>query len=139
MIRFTEAVSRLRRENPVLRQMDFLHGATRETDRRKDVEWRGFDGKPLNWGNADLSALCVHLRGNAESIAGKAMTDEVFLAFNRSDDDLDLLLPETGAGHWTREIDTSEAAQSTTAITSARTIVPAQSVSAFVLRRGSAT
>jgi glycogen operon protein len=101
------------------------------------VEWRGFDGKPLNWSDDTLSSLCLHLRGNAESVAGKALTDEVLLAFNRSDDDLDLLLP-TAPDVWVREIDSSEPAQTATPISAERVCVPAQSVSAFVLKPGSA-
>ena len=136
-IAFTAALSQFRRDNPIVRQMDFLHGATRPTDRRKDVDWRGFDGKPLNWGDDTLSSLCLHLRGNAESVTGKALSDEVFLAFNRTDADLDLLLPSAAPDLWLREIDTSEAAQASTQIVAERIRVPAHSVSAFVLRRGS--
>lgn len=136
-IAFTAALSRFRRETPVLRQMDFLHGATRESDRRKDVEWCGFDGKPLNWGNETLSCLCLHLRGNAESLTGKALTEEALLAFNRSDEDRDLVLPTTGPGTWVREIETSVARQAAMAVTGDRIRVPAQSVSAFVRRAGS--
>lgn len=135
-ITFTAALSRFRRNTPVLRQMDFLHGATRETDRRKDVEWRGFDGKPLNWGDETLSSLCLHLRGNAESVAGKACSDEVLLAFNRSDDDLDLLVPNTPSNKWVREIETSNARQDATPVDGDHIRVPAHSVSAFVLRDG---
>ncbi|MBO6885536.1 MAG: glycogen debranching protein GlgX [Marivita sp.] len=138
MITFTEALSRFRRTTPILRQMDFLHGATRPTDRRKDVEWRGFDGKPLNWGDDALSSLCLHMRGNAESVAGKALTDEVFLAFNRTDDDLDLLLPSAAPDLWRREIETSESVQNSTPIVGERIRVPAHSVSAFVLKPGTA-
>jgi len=136
-IAFTAALSQFRRDTPILRQMDFLHGATRPTDHRKDVEWRGFDGTPLNWSNDSLSSLCLHLRGNAESVAGKATRDEVLLAFNRGSHDLDLLLPPTAQDLWVRAIDTTEAAQHPTPIDGARIRVPAQSVSAFVLRVGS--
>ena len=101
------------------------------------MEWRGFDGTPLNWSNDSLSSLCLHLRGNAESVAGKATRDEVLLAFNRGSHDLDLLLPPTTHDVWVREIDTAEAAQHPTPIDGARIRVPAQSVSAFVLRVGS--
>jgi glycogen operon protein len=135
-IAFTAALSRVRRETPVLRQMDFLHGATRETDHRKDVEWRGFDGKALNWGDENLSSLCLHLRGNAESLTGKTLTDEVLLAFNRTDGDMDLCLPQSDEAPWLREIETSAAEQRTTTVTDKNVRVPAHSVSAFVLRTG---
>lgn len=138
-IAFTAALARVRRENAVLRQMDFLHGATRETDHRKDVEWRGFDGKPLNWSDPQLAQLCLHLRGNAESVTGKALDDEAFLAVNRSDADADLLLPPTAPDLWVREIDTSEPEQTATPIVGERIVVPAHSISAFILRRGSET
>lgn len=135
---FTAALSRFRHKTPILRQMDFLHGATRETDRSKDVEWRGFDGKALNWSDNTMSSLCLLLRGNAESAAGKRLTDEVLLAFNRGDDDLDLLLPPTAPDLWVREIESSEPAQTATPIVAERICVPAHSVSAFVLKLGAA-
>ena len=134
MTAFTSALSRFRREAAVLRQMDFLHGATRKSDHRKDVEWRDFNGRPLNWGDATLASLSLHLRGNAESVVGQALTEEVLLAFNQSEDDLDLRLPSVGPELWVRRIETSVPEQNSTPIVGERIRVPAHSVSAFILK-----
>lgn len=133
LIAFTAALSRFRRDHAVLRQVDFLHGAIRPVDRRPDVEWRAFGGGPLNWRDPDLASLCLHLRGNAESMAGKDMTDEVLLAFNRGDTDLDLFLPAPEGRRWRREIDTAQAQQHPSVVAEDRIRVAAHSVSAFVL------
>ena len=66
---------------------------------------------------------------------GRTVTDEVLLAFNRSDQDSTLVLPDPGARVWTREIDTSEARQVSAPVT-ADLVVLAHSVSAFVLSDG---
>jgi isoamylase len=134
LIAFTAALSRFRRAHPVLRQMDFLHGAIRPSDRKPDVEWRAFGGGPLNWRDTELASLCLHLRGNAESLSGKDLTDEVLLAFNRSDTDLSLFLPTPDNCHWVRNIDTSQMQQTLLTETGETAKVPAHSVSAFVLQ-----
>ena len=135
LVAFTATLSRFRRAHPVLRQADFLHGAVRPLDGMPDVEWLGFNGKALQWTDPQLAKLCLHLRGNAESMIGRTVTDEVLLAFNRSDQDAALVLPDPGARVWTREIDTSEARQVSAPVT-ADLVVLAHSVSAFVLSDG---
>lgn len=134
LIAFTAALSRFRHDHPVLRQMDFLHGAIRPSDRKPDVEWRSFAGGQLNWRDPELATLCLHLRGNAENVAGKDLTDQVLLAFNRSDDNLDLFLPAPDGHHWLRKIDTSVMAQANHIVSGEKIRVQAHSVSAFVLR-----
>lgn len=128
LISFTAALAQVRKDHPAMRQLDFLHGVTRPSDGKPDVEWRSFDGAPLDWRDPGLASLCLLLRGSAESAAGAQIEDEVVLAFNRTDAPIDLCLPE---GDWTRMIDTSVMAQAPCPITSARISVPAHSVSAF--------
>ncbi|SHH91026.1 glycogen debranching protein GlgX [Marivita hallyeonensis] len=133
LIEFTTVLSRFRQAHPVLRQSGFLHGAIRPIDQKPDVEWQSFAGTDIDWTDPDLSSLCLHLRGNAESVIGRRVTDEVLLAFNRGEDDLELTLPDPETRAWTREIDTSEMVQSSHRLDTDRVTVPAQSVSAFVL------
>ena len=137
LVAFTVALSQFRRAHPVLRQAGFLHGAIRPSDGKPDVEWRGFDGPDLDWTNPDLGSLCLHLRGNAESVIGRSVTDEVFLAFNRTEAELPLVLPDPDGRVWTREIDPSRPQQKPFRIPARDVVVPAHSVNAFVLSDGS--
>lgn len=136
LVRFTAALSTFRRAHPVLRQADFLHGAIRPSDDKPDVEWRAFDGTVLEWANPDLASVCLHLRGNAESVIGRRVTDEVLLAFNRTDAGLRLVLPDPETRTWTREIDTSALQQASMPLVAKDIVVPPHSVSAFVLSDG---
>ncbi|MFP7674421.1 glycogen debranching protein GlgX [Marivita sp. S0852] len=133
LIAFTSAVSAFRKTHPVLRQSRFLHGSIRDTDGQKDVEWLDFQGAALNWTAPDLSQLCLLLRGNAEDTAGKTLKDEVYLAFNRSDRDGVLHLPDRLPRLWYRHIDSSVARQVPVRIDTPEVHVPAASVSAFSL------
>lgn len=133
LVALTAALSRFRANHPVLSQNRFLHGAER-TDGKPDVEWRAMDGSPLNWRDPGLSSLCLILRGCAECAAGDALSDEVLLAFNREGDALELRLPPSGDRVWRKEVDTSVSHQAPSDITSATTIIPANSVAAFVLK-----
>ncbi|MEP4197737.1 MAG: glycogen debranching protein GlgX [Aliishimia sp.] len=131
LIAFTAALSQFRKDHPVLRQANFLHGTTRSFDQKPDVEWRGFDGGALDWDNPDLACLALHLRGATQS-------PEVFLAINRSNAPVDVTLPDAGHLQWVSKIDTAEAVQATKRIVGATTLVPAASLSAFSLTGQSA-
>ena len=133
-IDYTAALVKFRKDHKVVRQNVFLHGAKRESDGRRDVEWRAFDGSCLNWRDPGLSSLCLVLRGCAENAPGNASLDTVLLAFNREARSEVLVLPDPGKRQWVREIDTSQAHQAPVAMTVRRTHVAAQSVAAFVLR-----
>ena len=132
MIAFTAALARFRRDHPVLRQPDYLHGTTRP-DGLPDVEWRAFDGGPVNWRDPGLSHLCLLLRGNAERARGKETRDCVALAFNRDPHDSVLQLPSAGDRIWVRGIDTARTTQTRRALDGLVATVAAQSICAFYL------
>lgn len=136
LIAFTTALSKFREAYPVLGQNRFLHGAKR-ADGHPDVEWRAMDGSTLNWRDPGLSSLCLILRGCAECVAGDAMSDVVLLAFNRDDEELELMLPPSGDKVWRQEIDTAIDQQSPRAIHTSTTRIAASSVAAFVLQQQS--
>lgn len=134
LIEFTSALSGFRRRHAAVRQNSFLHGMSRTTDGRPDVEWRDFDGSALNWRDPGLSSLCLLLRGCAECSAGLQSEDEVLLAFNRKPRDLELVLPDSGSGQWIWEINSSSDIQVAEPVTGASVLVAPQSVAAFTLR-----
>ncbi|WP_298961272.1 glycogen debranching protein GlgX [uncultured Roseibium sp.] len=135
LIEFTSALSCFRRSHAAIRQNSFLHGMTRTTDGRPDVEWRDFDGSALNWRDPGLSSLCLLLRGCAECSAGLQSEDEVLLAFNREPRDLELVLPDCGSGQWIWEINSSSDIQAAEPVVGQSVLVAPQSVAAFTLRR----
>jgi glycogen operon protein len=106
---FVARLSAFRRAHPSLRQSRFLHGTARAGDGLADVEWLGFDGKPLNWRDPGLSELCLMLRTCADTPAQLASEDTVFIAINRSPDPAQVVLPAPPAGQcWRVGVDTSD-------------------------------
>ncbi|MEO1277266.1 MAG: glycogen debranching protein GlgX, partial [Pseudomonadota bacterium] len=103
------ALTRLRRENPVLRQTRFLHGQVRAEDAAPDVEWFGMDGRPPAWDDPDLAALALRLRGSAEAAPGAAVSGDVLIAVNRAQEPAAFSLPEPPQGRaWVRLFDSTE-------------------------------
>jgi len=106
LLDFVEKLSAFRRTHRSVRQTNFLHGAIREADGLPDVEWTDFSGGPLHWRDPGLSNFCVTLRCSA-GLPQTSDDDTVLLAFNRSDQALDVTLPSPGFGiHWVRVLDT---------------------------------
>lgn len=133
LIAFVSALSKVRSEHPVLTQNRFLHGAKR-TDGLPDVEWRGLDGSSVNWKDPDLSALCLVLRGSAESAQGDCEADTVLVVINRDPSTRSLSLPAPGTSKWYRIIDSSLDVQTERAESGSVTMVPSSSVCLFALR-----
>lgn len=127
---FVADLTSLRRRLPALRQTRFLHGNLRATDGLKDVEWFGFDGKDPEWHNTRLDRLAVLLRGSAETTQSQMDMAEVFVAFNRSDQQLGLVMPTPTNGRWSKVFDTAKPKQSELSI-DGNTIVEPHSISVF--------
>jgi glycogen operon protein len=105
---FVARLAAFRRAHPVLRQDRFLHGRRRPADGLPDVEWRGFDGLPLNWRDPGLERLCLLLRASAETALPEDDRDMVLVAFNRGDGPGAVALPDPPEGAtWIRGIDTA--------------------------------
>jgi glycogen operon protein len=110
MLCFVQGLSALRHAHPSLRQSRFLHGELREDNGLPDAKWTGLDGNPVDWRNSKLSAFGLVLRESAETAPIKPSDDALFLAFNRSDIERPLVLPDAQDGyHWMLELNTAEA------------------------------
>jgi isoamylase len=133
---FVSALSKFRRSHSVLRQTHFLHGHTRAVDGLPDVEWFGFDGTPLQWGDPGLSNLCLVLRCSAEAAICEQDDDTVCLVFNREMSENTVKLPAAPQDrHWIRAIDTAaEQMFALCEIDPDAVILAAHSVAAFVLK-----
>lgn len=105
---FVSGLAALRRAHPSLRQSLFLHGAVRESDGLRDVEWLDFDSRPLDWRDPGLSSFGLMLRGSGECPPDRQIQDTLFLLFNRDVASLQAVLPRTLPGHrWCLILDTS--------------------------------
>jgi glycogen operon protein len=109
LLAFTRRLTAYRRAHPVLRQSVFLHGATRAADGKPDVSWRSFSGDAPTWSDPRLQALCLVLRGSAETATYAETDDAVAVALNAGRETQSLKLPSPPAGRvWMRAIDTAD-------------------------------
>ncbi|GAA6209668.1 glycogen debranching protein GlgX [Cognatishimia sp. WU-CL00825] len=140
LLEFVKSLSRFRKTHLSVRQKRFLHGAARKRDGHPDVDWRDFDGEPLEWRDPGLANLCLTLRCSAEAPSFETDSDVVFIVFNRSSEQANVILPDTPDGlHWIRAIDTDKYQQGAFCeLEVAKTVVSGQSVVAFVLKANEA-
>ncbi|MEM7500143.1 MAG: glycogen debranching protein GlgX [Pseudomonadota bacterium] len=102
------ALTRLRREMPVLRQTRFLHAQVRAEDAAPDVVWQGMDGGAPDWEDPGLAALAVRIRGSAEAPPGVGVAGDALIAINRAGEDAEMTLPEPPHGRvWRRLFDSA--------------------------------
>ena len=133
MTSFVARLAAFRRAHPCLRQTRFLHAAARPQDGLPDVEWLGFDGKPLNWRDPALSAICLLLRVSADTPEHLAPDDCVYLIINRAAQEAEVILPPVSEGKsWVLGLDTSSTMPEDTSV-QGRLAVCAESVVALVL------
>ena len=104
LLGFTQRLIALRRECPILRQGDYLHGDIR-ADGHPDVIWTDIQGGALNWRDPMLDGFCLQIRGAAEKDAHS--DDTVLIVVNGGEEPRTLILPETPKGHWDRALDTA--------------------------------
>ncbi|WP_299472530.1 glycogen debranching protein GlgX [uncultured Roseibium sp.] len=110
LLEFVRGLAALRRTHSSLRQSRFLHGASRELDGLRDVEWLDFDCRPLDWRDPGLSKFALILRGSGELPPENQVHDTLLLLFNRDEDSLPATLTSAPSGYrWQLELDTSEA------------------------------
>jgi len=108
LVEFVSGLSALRKGHPSLRQSLFLHGAVRESDGQRDVEWLDFSCRPLDWRDPGLSSFGLVLRGSGERPPSHQIKDTLFLLFNRDVASLQATLPKPDPGYrWCLELDTS--------------------------------
>lgn len=102
---FAQRLIALRRDHPVLRQGQYLHGRLR-TDGLADVAWSSLEGGALNWRDPSLDCFCLHLRGVAQAPLSAPGT--CLIVVNGGQGDRRALLPDAGAGQcWERALDTA--------------------------------
>ncbi|MFE5511429.1 glycogen debranching protein GlgX [Streptomyces sp. NPDC056529] len=117
LLRFTQAMVRLRREHPVFRRRRFFHGRPVEGthDELTDIAWFTPEGEEMtsrDWQAAHAQALTVFLNGNAISepgTQGERIADDSFLLmFNASSKELEFSVPDSHGHYWRMVVDTSD-------------------------------
>jgi glycogen operon protein len=108
MIAFVAGLANFRKTHRAVRQTNFLHGEIQADDGKPNVEWQAFDGGVLQWRDPGLSNFCLVLRCSTEAAIRGEDNVTVFIAFNRSYTESEVVLPKASAGHqWVRRIDTA--------------------------------
>jgi isoamylase len=130
----------LRREHPVFRRRQFLHGAPVEGSVLSDAWWFRPDGRRMTRRDWDGSHV-VGMFLNGDAIAGpdsegrRVVDDSFLLLFNGSHEDVEFKLPPVRFGpRWTVELRTDETTGSN-GTTSAGEVITVPELSLIVLRR----
>jgi isoamylase len=107
LLDFSRRLIALRRQHPVFRRRQFLHGTEQEGSGLPDAWWFRPDGRRMtkrDWQDAHVVGMFL----NGEEIVapdergGRVVDDSFLLLFNGSLDDLDFKLPPTRFGRrWT--------------------------------------
>jgi isoamylase len=140
---FTKRLIKLRREHPVFRRRQFLHGIEEEGSDLPDVWWFRPDGQRMtkdDWDQPDGTVLGMFLNGQAIAAAdheGNRVVDDSFvLLFNAHHEDVDFTLPPGRFGAtWTCELRTDDVTCDGTEQFGAGDTVPLTSRSTVLLRR----
>lgn len=134
LLEFVRYLSAFRQAHVAVRQSRFLHGAARASDGMADVEWTNFMGEPVEWRDPGLANLCLTLRCSADAPRFEPDGDVVFVAFNRGQEDMSVVLPQPPHGRsWIRAVDTARDTQVPSKVAGQAAEVCAHSVTAFVL------
>ena len=105
LLTFAKRLLKLRRDNPVLRQGQFLHGQQRD-DGYPDVAWSNLEGGLLDWRDPLLDSFCLQLRGTAENVFSDVGT--ALIVINGGTAVRRLVLPGPGScTRWKRALDTA--------------------------------
>lgn len=109
LIDFVAALSAFRKRFRGVRQTRFLHGQERGYDGgNPDVVWTDFKGGPVAWDDAGLAGFCLTLRCSAEAPVYERGHGLAFIVFNRHDEAVEVVLPETPEDRlWLKVIDTA--------------------------------
>jgi isoamylase len=140
LLEFTRRLLQLRREHPVFRRRQYLHGTEEEGSGLPDVWWFRADGRRMtktDWEDGGARLLGMFLNG--EEIAtpgrhGERIVDDSFvLLFNAGHEDADFTLPpERFGAEWQCELRSDGEMGATYAAADA---VPLPSRSLVLLRR----
>ncbi|QSQ17828.1 glycogen debranching protein GlgX [Myxococcus landrumensis] len=143
LLEFTSRLTRLRREQPVLRKRRFFRGAHMWDSELKDLAWFRPDGKEMrkdDWEKPYVRSLAFLLGGDAiaapDEEGNRIVGDTLLVLMNAHHEPISFLLPalEWGAD-WEQVVDTATAGASPRTHTPAGGKVQVAGRSLMVLRR----
>ncbi len=107
LVRFVNAMTKFRREQPTLRRKRFLTGKPENGRQIPDVSWFGTNGAPLDWSQGH-SAMVAYLAAPPMSIVPETSARDIMIVVNGTGNEHHYTLPEYGRGmQWHLFIDTA--------------------------------
>jgi len=114
LLEFTRELIALRREHPVLRRRQFLHGRRIRGSEVKDITWFRPDGREMtdeDWQNAHTRCLGLRLSGDAieevDTLGRRVMDDTFLILLNAHHEAMSFVLPAHRPGvRWEQVLDT---------------------------------
>ena len=107
---FVKQIIKIRKENPILSQKDFLHGKKLDAYGVKDITWfrpSGREKKTKHWNVPH--AQCLGVMFNNAAATENKKDERLLVIFNASSQKIDFKLPAVEGGNtWERVIDTVE-------------------------------
>jgi glycogen operon protein len=118
MVDFLRRMIRFRKEHPLLRRMQFMHGRSQSNDGVKDIVWytpQGSEKTSEQWNDQQARCLGVLLNGRASPPVGPdgiALPDGfLFIVLNAHPEALDFVTPMLpSVDIWSRLLDTADPA-----------------------------
>lgn len=112
LINFIGTLAGLRRDFPILRHQDFMHGFNICSQNVRDIQWHGPDGKemqPHHWDNPAASCFGMLLNGAAH-IKNGTKYSRLYMVFNGHSHPVSFELPQIGDSEktsWKKIFDTA--------------------------------
>ncbi len=108
IFRFCKNIIRFRMEHIILRKKGFFSGTMIDGFSSADIEWYGPDGNAPDWSENSRQIACgisgeyaVHKNGESDN--------DIYMAFNAGDRDLEFLVPSAPSGRsWRVAVDTAK-------------------------------
>jgi isoamylase len=107
MLRFVSGLIAFRKAQPTVRRKTFLTGQPNDGRQLPDLSWYSADGKPLDWGQHQLTMM-VYVAAPPRIGDPEGVGRDVLMLINSTGDPIDFVLPEQGKGmQWNLFVDTA--------------------------------
>lgn len=107
LLRFAQAVIRLRRDHPIFQRSDFYTGTDGDLNRLPDITWFDAAGNPVDWSRIGRT-LALRIDGSHAEIQAEEDDNDFFIIFNGSTRRVSVTVCTPPEGkQWYRVIDTA--------------------------------
>jgi isoamylase len=109
LLRFVQALTKFRREQPTVRRRTYLTGKPVDGRLIPDVSWYSPEGTPLDWGQQAL-AMVAYIAAPAKADDPEGLGRDLLMLFNSTGQDREYKMPELGRGtKWNLFLNTAAA------------------------------